>query len=129
MSRNLMISALLCLVALPAAAVTTLQNTDQEFSKIEVQDFRLLGATPNWTPLNRSALIIWNTPRRPYLVELARPSPDLKFVEGIGFTSFAGRISARFDNVIVDGFRYPIKSIYALDRAYAKDLVSASHKR
>lgn len=90
----------------------------------EVRSFRLMGHT-SWRSLDRDTLIVWTSPSRPYLVELRHPSPDLRFAQAIGVTSLAGRVSAGFDDVIVEGSRYPIRSIYALDRAHARELLSA----
>lgn len=69
-----------------------------------------------WTVLDDETLIIWAAPRKPYLVRLFRPSPELKFAHAIGVTSFGSRIHARFDSVEVDGFSYPIREIYRMSR-------------
>jgi hypothetical protein len=50
-----------------------------------------------------------------------RPYTSLRFIQTIGVPSTTGRVT-KFDNVIVDGQRLPIKSIVALDREIAKDL-------
>ena len=76
----------------------------------------------NWAPIGRDSLIIWTTPFRPYLVELSSPSYDLRYVERIGLTSTAGTVYAKFDDVIVRGIRYPIRSIYEIDRNTARQL-------
>lgn len=77
-----------------------------------------------WRPIDRDTLIIWATPFRPYLVELSRPSNGLRFAEAIGVTSTAGTVYAKFDSVIVDGFRYPIRAIYSIDRDTAREMKS-----
>lgn len=75
----------------------------------------------NWRAIGRDELIIWASPSKPYLVTIWRPYTSLRFVHTIGVTSTTGRVT-KFDNVIVDGQRLPIKSIVALDREIAKDL-------
>ena len=79
------------------------------------------GRISNWRPISRDELIIWASPSKPYLVKIWRPFTSLRFVHAIGFTSTTGRLT-KFDRVIVDGQRLPIKSIVALDRETAKDL-------
>lgn len=72
--------------------------------------------------IDKDSLIIWRTPFDPYLVELQVPAYDLPFAWGIGITSTASRIDARFDSVQVRGMRYPIRQIYKLTRDQAKEL-------
>ncbi len=79
------------------------------------------GGLSNWRAVSRDELILWATPSRPYLIKIWRPSTSLRFVNTIGVTTSAGRVT-KFDKVIVDGQRLPIKSIEALDRETAKDL-------
>ncbi len=75
----------------------------------------------SWSVVDDHSLIIWATPFDPYLVELYGPSPDLKWAQAIGVTSFGSRIYAKFDSVKVRGFSYPIRGIYKLSRADAKE--------
>ncbi len=91
-----------------------------------VDSFWLRTRLRSWTPIDSSKVIVWPTPFDPYLVELAYPSPDLKFANVIGLTSFADRVYAKFDAVRVRGFRYPIQNIYKLTREEAKSLEAAS---
>jgi len=91
-------------------------------SLVPVDSIPALGRLHSWSVIDDDRLIIWATPSRPYLVELLMPSPDLRFAISIGVTSFGSRIHARFDSVEVDGFRYPIRRIYALSREDAESL-------
>lgn len=77
------------------------------------------GRLHNWRAVSRDELILWASPSRPYLVKIWRPFTSLKFAHTIGVTSTIGRID-KFERVIVDGQRLPIKSIVALDRESAK---------
>lgn len=79
-----------------------------------------------FTAIDRDSVLIWRTSRDPYLVELRRESFGLGFANAIGFTSWGSRIHAGFDDLIVDGMRYPIEKIYRLTREQAKALESAS---
>src|SRR5262245_46077264 len=80
----------------------------------------------SWHAIDDDTVIVWATPFEPYLIELAYPSHDLKWVEHIGVTSFGSRVYAKFDSVQVRGFRYPIDSIYKLSRDEARNLERAS---
>lgn len=80
----------------------------------------------SWTVIDDDTLIIWSSPFDPYLVELFRPSRDLRFAWSIGVTSLGSRIHAKFDSVKVGGFSYPIREIYKLSRDDAKALAEHS---
>ena len=86
-----------------------------------VKSFSVLTRLHSWRPVDEDTLIIWATPFRPYLVELAYPSHDLRFSDAIGLTSVAGRVHAKFDSVKVRGFRYPIEAIYEMTRDEARN--------
>ena len=94
----------------------------QPIPQLEAVDkFHFFGRLDGWRAVDRDTLIVWTTPFKPYLIELRRPASGLRFAETIGVTSTAGTVYARFDNVRVDGFRYPIKSIHPLTKQQAKD--------
>ena len=79
------------------------------------------GNFASWRPVARDEVILWASPARPYLVKIWRPFTSLKFAHSIRVTTTAGRVT-KFDTVIVDGQRLPIKSIIALDRETAKGM-------
>ena len=87
-----------------------------------VKYFRTFDGMDGWRPIGRDSLIIWATPFRPYLVKLTRPSFDLRFEQTIGVTSMGGTVYAKFDSVIVDGIRYPIRAIYQIDPKTARHM-------
>ncbi|WP_149193952.1 DUF6491 family protein [Luteimonas suaedae] len=68
-----------------------------------VRDFRFFGNLNGWTPLGDRALVVWTRPNEAYLLELAGRCQDLDFAPAISLTNFSGRVSARFDDVIVRG--------------------------
>ncbi len=114
---------LLIILAASVFAVSTSANAGHNYAReYRASDsFRGFSGTRfyNWTPVARDELILWASPSRPYLVKIWRPYTSLRFAHRIGVTSTAGRIS-KFDRVIVDGQRLPIRSIVALDRKAAK---------
>lgn len=77
------------------------------------------GRFNGWRAVARDEVILWASPSRPYLVKTWRPFRSFKFAHSIGVTTTAGRVT-KFDSVLVDGQRLPIKSIVALDRETAK---------
>ena len=93
---------------------------------VPVESIPALGRMHSWAVVDDDKLILWSARSRPYLVELFRPSPELRFATSIGVTSFGSRIHARFDSVEVDGFSYPIRRIYQLSRNEAEALQATS---
>ena len=79
------------------------------------------GRLHSWRAISRDELVVWASPSRPYLITLSHRNPNLRFAHAIGVTSHTGRIT-KFESVIVDGWRTPIRSIVALDRETAKSL-------
>jgi hypothetical protein len=88
----------------------------------QVESIPNLTGLHSWSAVDNDTLIVWATPFDPYLVKLYMPSPDLRFAQAIGVTSFGSRIYARFDSVKIAGFSYPIRGIYKLSRADAKEI-------
>jgi len=93
-----------------------------------VSSMHVFGSIDGWRPLDDQSLIVWTTPSRPYLVQLSRRSFDLRYSTVIGVTSTAGTVYEKFDNVVVNGWRYPIRAIYRLDRDTARHMKRSSLK-
>ena len=108
---SIMTAALLAL-SVPAVASTEVRAN---------QSIWLGSGYSNWRAVSRDELILWAAPSRPYLIKIWRPVTSLRFVHAIGITSTAGRVT-KFDKVIVDGQRLPIKSITPLDLETAKNM-------
>ncbi len=108
------------LLALSAPTMATV-SSGSEISTNQSAWIGGAGRISNWRAVSRDELILWTSPSKPYLVKIWRPFTSLRFVHTIGVSSTAGRVS-KFDYVIVDGQRYPIKSIVALDRETAKEM-------
>ena len=83
------------------------------------------GRLYDWSYVDRDSVIVWITPSRPYLIDLKRGTPDLRFAEVIGMTSSVGTTYANFDSIRVRGFDYPIAAIYKLSRDEARVLGQA----
>jgi hypothetical protein len=92
----------------------------------QVDSFWMHSRPYSWSAIDEDTVIVWASAFDPYLVELAFPSYDLKWVETIGVTSFGNRVYAKFDSLQVRGFRYPIDSIYKITREEARNLRRAS---
>lgn len=91
----------------------------------QVDEMAALTSPHSFRAIDDDSVLVWRTRSDPYLIELRRRSPDLKFARSIGVTSTAGRTLARFDDVRIDGLRYPIESIYKLTREQAERLGDA----
>jgi hypothetical protein len=91
----------------------------------EVTSFRFTGSLRSWTPLGDRAVAVWVRGNEAYLLGLSGPCPDLAFANHIGLTSSMGRVTARFDKVIVPNnpMRVPchIREIRPLDTQAIKD--------
>ena len=68
-----------------------------------VDTFRIRGRIGGWTPLGDEALAVWTRPGEAWLLELAGPCQDLDFARAITLTDTFGKVSARFDKVMVLG--------------------------
>ena len=66
----------------------------------EVGHIPFSGSVNRWTGLGDSALAVWTSPGRAYLLELRAPCPHLDTSYGIGFDSNDGQIDAGFDSVV-----------------------------
>ena len=110
------VTATLLAFSVPAPAATTTEVTANQSIWLGSR-----GNFNNWRAVSRDELILWASPSRPYLIKIWRPVTSLRFVNAIGVTTTVGRVT-KFDKVIVDGQRLPIKSIVALDRETAKNL-------
>lgn len=94
----------------------------------EVDSFSILTRPWSFSVVDRDTVIVWATPSRPYLLELAFPAHDLPFALAIGVTSVGSRVYARFDAVKVAGIRYPIRNIYELSREEARSFERAARE-
>ena len=102
------------------------EKSDVLLSLVPVDSIPAFGRLNSWSVVDDETLIIWAAPSRPYLIELYRPSPELRFAVSIGVTSFGSRIHARFDSVEVGGFSYPIRRIFKMSRDEAEALKATS---
>lgn len=120
--RTRILAALLVLGLAGAAQAASGVERAADGALEPVDRIRISHRLDGWRAIDRDTLIVWATPFRPYLVELSRPSNGLRFAHAIGVTSTAGTVYAKFDSVIVDGFRYPIRAIYSIDRDTARHM-------
>ncbi len=115
-----------CTLALVFATMLALSAPTMAISDSEIKTNQSIwigshGRFNSWRAVSRDEFILWASPSKPYLVKIWSPFTSLRFVHTIGVSTTAGRVS-KFDYVIVDGQRRPIKSIVALDRETAKGM-------
>jgi Family of unknown function (DUF6491) len=109
----------------PVSSAFATENSEARSAALpyeEVQSFSTLAGFHDFDALDQDTLIVWTNPFRPYLIELAFPSPDLRFAQVIGIRGVNDRVYSRFDSVLIRGFSYPIHSIYKLTREEAREL-------
>ena len=116
----------ICLALAACATTGPLSSTerldlDRAHAGAPQNDMQFFGSLNGWTELGDSALAVWTRPSEAYLLELNGPCQDLPYATAIGLTSSMGRVSSRFDKVLVrdptGGPRLPcfINSIRKLD--------------
>ena len=85
----------------------------------EVGSIPFSGSIDRWTGLGETALAVWTSPGRAWLLELGARCPYLDTSYSIGFDSRDGRIDAGFDSVVPleGGVQIPcrIDAIYRID--------------
>jgi len=99
-------------------------SADQAPAYQQVDSFVMFGRPYSWSPVDDRTVVLWPTAFEAYLVRIAYPSHDMRYVEHIGVTSSTSRVYAKFDALQIRGFRYPIESIYKLTREEARNLTS-----
>ena len=97
---------------------------DQTPAYEQVDSFVMWNHPYSWSPVDDQTVVLWPTPFEAYLVKIAYPSHDMRFVQHIGVTQSTSRVYAKFDALQIRGFRYPIDSIYKLSREEARNLTS-----
>ena len=102
----------------PETAKATIQSPPGEL----VDSIPVLTRLHDWQVIDEKNVIVWANPWQPYLVQLAYPSHDLRYVQAIGITSLGDRVYAHLDSLRVAGFRYPIGNIYKMTKEEAKEL-------
>jgi hypothetical protein len=66
-----------------------------------IPSFHSLGRLWGWRAIGDSALTVWTSHNRGFLLELAQRCPDMAFATSIGLTTRTSRVSAGFDSVVV----------------------------
>jgi len=104
--KTLIATAALCLTLVGCATTGRLSGEQRlalyrAHSGPPQQDMPLYGSLSGWTELGDSALAVWTRPSEGYLLELRGPCQGLDYAPAIALTSRVGRVSARFDKVLV----------------------------
>jgi hypothetical protein len=107
-----------------AASEPNNSTADQTPAYQQVDSFVMFGHPYSWSPVDDRTVVLWPTAFDAYLVRIAYPSHDMRYVQHIGVTSSTSRVYAKFDALQIRGFRYPIDSIYKLTREEARNLTS-----
>ena len=128
MSFRLAATAILA-AALASACASTGYSPERDAAKLalyrahaveRVGSIPFSGSIDRWTGLGDSALAVWTSPSRAWLLELGASCPYLESSYAIGFDSNDGRVDAGFDAVVPlssPGPQFPcrIQTIHRLD--------------
>ncbi len=66
-----------------------------------VRSFHSPGRLWGWRAVGDSALTVWTSSSRGFLLELSHRCPDMAFASSIGLTTRTSRVSAGFDSVVI----------------------------
>jgi hypothetical protein len=99
------LSAMVLLTACASPTTRTSPAERLEFYRAHagepVRSFNSPGRIWGWRSLGDSALAVWPSSNRGFLLELQHRCPDMVFATSIGLTTRTGRVSAGFDSVVV----------------------------
>lgn len=102
--RTSLLLGVLCLVSACATTPRMTPAERLEFYRANagepVRSFNHTGTLWGWRALGDSALTVWPSGNRGYLLEFWGRCPDLAFATSIGLTNRTGRVSAGFDSVV-----------------------------
>jgi hypothetical protein len=100
--------SLLGVLLLVAACATSSRMTPAERLEFyranagePVRSFHSPGRLWGWRAVGDSALTVWPSSNRGFLLELSQRCPDLPFASSIGLTTRTSRVSAGFDSVVI----------------------------
>lgn len=104
--RTLPLLSVLLLVTACATSTTRMTPAERlEFYRANagepVRSFHSPGRLWGWRAIGDSALTVWTSSNRGFLLELTHRCPDMTFASSIGLTTRTGRVSAGFDSVVV----------------------------
>ncbi len=97
-------------VALTVAVPAVAAETPKEPKEARIA-FANHGGIYNWRAVDRDTLLIQGQGKHWYKAELFAPAFNLKAVETIGFETSPGDTFDRYSSIIVEGRRYPLRSL------------------
>jgi hypothetical protein len=100
-----------------------------DYAQPPVRSFSYLGRLDGWRPLGRNHVVVWTTPSKAYLLEVAGPCQELPFATRIGLTSTGSTVSTGFDSVrLRRGERCTITEIRPVDYSQMRADARASKR-
>jgi hypothetical protein len=110
-SMKTLLKTLAAALALAAAAPAVAADRPEE-ARIHFVDH---GGIRDWRIVDRDTLLIRGQRNQWYKAELFAPAWGLNFAHSIGFDTGFGGTFDRFSSVIVEGRRYPLRSLVRVD--------------
>ncbi|HET9864176.1 MAG TPA: DUF6491 family protein [Steroidobacteraceae bacterium] len=80
-----------------------------------LRHFTWYGNFDGWQAVDAHQALIWTTPAKAYLVQVAKSCADLREAHRIGLTSTLDAVYSRYDYVTVHGARCAIEQIRPVD--------------
>ncbi len=132
MARTAMVVTLVVLFAgcagSPSVPPTDRLDLYRAAAREPERSFTFAGNLWGWNSLGGETLAVWTHRDRGFLLEVARPCPDLAFTVYVTLTSRGGRVVAGADSVIarridggIGGSRCRIESIRPLDASKLRE--------
>jgi phage tail protein X len=104
---RLLLPLLPAVVALSACATGAAQRDAERLALYRshagdpVDSILYTNSNNGWTPLGEGAFALWTAPSKAWLVQLYPPCNELDYADRIAFRDPMGRLSAKFDRVMV----------------------------
>ncbi len=86
-----------------------------QYAGAPVDHITYLSHYDGWESIGRYDLILWTGPSDAYLITVMSPCENLQFANNIGLTRTSSTVYAKFDSVIVRGWRCRIQEIRPVD--------------
>jgi Family of unknown function (DUF6491) len=80
-----------------------------------VPEFTWITRGRGWMPISHYQVVLWAGINQPYLITVASPCTDLMFARGIGVSTTANTVYARFDSIKAAGWNCVIHTIQPVD--------------
>lgn len=100
-----------------------------QYAGAPIDQITYLGHSDGWYAVSPTQLVFWTNINDAYLITVRSPCENLQFSQRIAVTQTVNTISARFDAVLVRGWRCQISEIRPIDYLRMKRDLREEHAR